>query len=93
MLSIIAGLQRATEGGVVIKGRQPTEPEGDSAVVFQTPSLLPWLSAKDNDVPFTRPRDRRAVLEQTDYRTSRQAIIDFLENHPRQSRSGDHGIS
>ena len=48
VLSIIAGLQRATEGGVVINGRQTVEPGADRAVVFQTPSLLPWLTATQN---------------------------------------------
>ena len=48
VLSIIAGLQQATEGGVVINGRQIDAPGADRAVVFQTPSLLPWLSARDN---------------------------------------------
>ena len=48
VLSIIAGLQRATEGGVVINGRQTVEPGADRAVVFQTPSLLPWLNARQN---------------------------------------------
>jgi nitrate ABC transporter ATP-binding subunit len=48
VLSIIAGLQRATLGGVVIDGREVTEPGAERAVVFQSPSLLPWLSAKAN---------------------------------------------
>jgi len=48
VLSIIAGLQRATEGGVVIDGREVIEPGADRAVVFQTPSLLPWLTAAQN---------------------------------------------
>lgn len=48
VLSIIAGLQRATEGGVVINGKQTIEPGADRAVVFQTPSLLPWLTARQN---------------------------------------------
>jgi nitrate ABC transporter ATP-binding subunit len=48
VLSIIAGLQRATLGGVVIDGREVTEPGADRAVVFQAPSLLPWLTARDN---------------------------------------------
>ena len=48
VLSIIAGLQRATEGGVVINGRETIEPGADRAVVFQTPSLLPWLTATQN---------------------------------------------
>jgi nitrate ABC transporter ATP-binding subunit len=48
VLSIIAGLQRATLGGVVIDGTEVTEPGADRAVVFQAPSLLPWLTARDN---------------------------------------------
>jgi nitrate/nitrite transport system ATP-binding protein len=35
ILSIVAGLQQATEGGVVIDGKQVTEPGLDRAVVFQ----------------------------------------------------------
>ena len=50
VLSIIAGLQQATLGGVVIDGREVTEPGADRAVVFQSPSLLPWLTARENVV-------------------------------------------
>ena len=48
LLSILAGLQKATYGGVVINGTQVDEPGTDRGVVFQTPSLLPWLSAGEN---------------------------------------------
>lgn len=48
VLSIIAGLQRATFGGVVIDGTEVTEPGTDRAVVFQSPCLLPWLTAREN---------------------------------------------
>src|SRR5215471_15962282 len=48
ILSIVAGLQKATYGGVVINGTQVDEPGTDRGVVFQTPSLLPWLSAGEN---------------------------------------------
>ncbi len=48
VLSIIAGLQQATKGGVVINGKQTVEPGADRAMVFQTPSLLPWLTAREN---------------------------------------------
>jgi nitrate/nitrite transport system ATP-binding protein len=48
VLSIIAGLQAATYGGVVIDGTQVTEPGAERAVVFQAPCLLPWLTARDN---------------------------------------------
>jgi len=48
VLSIIAGLQQATFGGVVIDGTQVDEPGADRAVVFQSPCLLPWLTARQN---------------------------------------------
>jgi nitrate ABC transporter ATP-binding subunit len=48
VLSIIAGLQKATYGGVVIHGKEVDEPGTDRGVVFQSPSLLPWLTAGQN---------------------------------------------
>ena len=48
ILSIIAGLQRASFGGICIDGKEVDTPGIDRGVVFQTPSLLPWLTAGDN---------------------------------------------
>jgi nitrate/nitrite transport system ATP-binding protein len=48
VLSIIAGLQRATFGGVVIDGSEVDGPGADRAMVFQAPCLLPWLTARQN---------------------------------------------
>lgn len=48
VLNIIAGLLRATEGGVVLDGKEVDEPGPERAVVFQNHSLLPWLTAYEN---------------------------------------------
>jgi nitrate/nitrite transport system ATP-binding protein len=48
VLSIIAGLDTASEGGVIIDGKEVREPGVDRGVVFQQPNLLPWMSAFDN---------------------------------------------
>jgi nitrate/nitrite transport system ATP-binding protein len=48
VLSMVAGLLEATSGGIIANGREVTEAGPDRAVVFQSPSLLPWLSALDN---------------------------------------------
>jgi nitrate/nitrite transport system ATP-binding protein len=48
VLSIIAGLLEATFGGVCINGKEVREPGTDRGMVFQSPCLLPWLSARDN---------------------------------------------
>jgi nitrate ABC transporter ATP-binding subunit len=48
VLSIIAGLELATFGGVVIDGKEVRGPGAERAMVFQAPCLLPWLTARDN---------------------------------------------
>ena len=48
VLNIVAGLLQASEGGVVLEGREVDEPGPDRAVVFQNHSLLPWLTVYDN---------------------------------------------
>jgi nitrate ABC transporter ATP-binding subunit len=48
ILSIVMGLNEATEGGVVLAGKEVTGPGTDRGVVFQSPSLLPWLTAREN---------------------------------------------
>lgn len=48
VLNIVAGLLQATEGGVVLDGKEVNEPGPERAVVFQNHSLLPWLTAYEN---------------------------------------------
>ncbi|MGB7290521.1 MAG: ABC transporter ATP-binding protein, partial [Candidatus Macondimonas sp.] len=48
VLNIIAGLYKASTGGVILDGREVSGPGPERAVVFQNHSLLPWLSAYEN---------------------------------------------
>ena len=48
LLNIVAGLTPATNGGVILEGREVNEPGPDRAVVFQNHSLLPGLTVYDN---------------------------------------------
>jgi nitrate/nitrite transport system ATP-binding protein len=48
LLNIIAGFDQASSGGVVLEGKQITEPGPDRMVVFQNYSLLPWLTVREN---------------------------------------------
>jgi nitrate/nitrite transport system ATP-binding protein len=48
LLNIIAGFDRATTGGVVLEGKEITDPGPDRMVVFQNYSLLPWLTVRKN---------------------------------------------
>ena len=48
VLNIVAGLLKATSGGVIVDGREVNAPGPDRAVVFQNHSLLPWLTVFQN---------------------------------------------
>ena len=48
VLSIVMGLNEPSTGGVVIAGREVSGPGTDRGVVFQSATLLPWLSVRDN---------------------------------------------
>jgi len=48
VLNVVAGLYQATKGGVILSGKEVTEPGPERAVVFQNHSLLPWLTAYQN---------------------------------------------
>jgi nitrate/nitrite transport system ATP-binding protein len=48
LLNLMAGLTQASSGGILIDGRQVTEPGPDRMVVFQNYSLLPWQTARQN---------------------------------------------
>lgn len=48
VLNIVAGLHQASNGGVILNGKEVKEPGPERAVVFQNHSLLPWLTAYQN---------------------------------------------
>jgi nitrate ABC transporter ATP-binding subunit len=48
VLTLIAGLNSLSGGDIVVAARKVTGPGPDRAVVFQSPSLLPWMTARDN---------------------------------------------
>ena len=70
VLSMVAGLSAATRGEIVLAGRPVAGPGPDRGVVFQSPCLLPWLTALENVLlgvnqvyPRTRKAERRRIAE------------------------------
>jgi nitrate/nitrite transport system ATP-binding protein len=71
LLNIVAGFLRPSAGGVVMSGRQVTEPAPDRMVVFQNYSLLPWKTVYGNVAlavnavfPKISKAERRARIQQ-----------------------------
>jgi nitrate/nitrite transport system ATP-binding protein len=48
ILNILAGLEEASSGVMIMGGREIAGPSLDRGVVFQGHALMPWLSAKKN---------------------------------------------
>ena len=70
VLSILAGLNTASFGGVIIDGREVTAPGPERAIVFQAPCLLPWLTAEQNvQLAATQGTKRRTGAEAADAAT------------------------
>ena len=70
LLNLLAGLDQASEGGILMNGRQVTDPGPDRMVVFQNYSLLPWLTVRQNIAlavntvyPSKTNQERREIVE------------------------------
>ena len=48
VLSMVAGLNDITKGGIILAGREIDGPGPDRGVVFQAPCLFPWMTALEN---------------------------------------------
>jgi nitrate/nitrite transport system ATP-binding protein len=48
LLRIIAGLDKATSGSVKLDGKEIRKPGAERMMVFQSYSLLPWLTVEEN---------------------------------------------
>ena len=89
-LRIIAGLEQATSGEVMLDGHAVRRPGNDRGFVFQNDSLLPWRTVLDNAIIGrelagpVRPADRKRTME-----LLRLVGLEGFEHyHPRQLSGG-----
>jgi nitrate/nitrite transport system ATP-binding protein len=69
-LTMAAGLNSISDGGIVLDGHEIDVAGPDKAVVFQAPSLMPWLTARQNVsvgvervYPHATKGERRDIVE------------------------------
>ncbi len=48
ILNALAGLEEASEGAILMGGREISGPSLDRAVIFQSHALMPWMTVLDN---------------------------------------------
>jgi len=95
VLSMASGLKEITAGGIVLDGREIAGASPDRAVVFQAPSLMPWLTAEQNVsigvdrvYPDASSAERRDVvdyyLERVGLADAKDKLADDLSNGMKQ---------
>ncbi|MBE7637502.1 ATP-binding cassette domain-containing protein [Sneathiella sp. P13V-1] len=92
VLSMAAGLNKITSGGVILDGTEVAGAGPERAVVFQAPSLMPWLSAYDNVslgvekvYPDANKAERKDVVE---YYLSRVGLADSMHKSAAELSNG-----
>lgn len=71
VLTMAAGLNEISKGAIVLDGSHVVEADPERAVVFQAPSLFPWLTARENvAVGVDRVYPKASLAE-------RQDVVDF----------------
>lgn len=70
LLTMIAGLNSISGGDILLDGKPITKPGPDRGVVFQSPSLFPWMTALENVLlgvdqvfPHASKKDRQDICK------------------------------
>lgn len=92
VLTMIAGLNEITSGGIIVAGREVDGPGPDRAVVFQSPCLLPWMTAFQNVLlgvnqvyPHATKAERAQIVE---YSLNVVGLADSMKKYPREMSGG-----
>src|SRR5215831_20595607 len=90
LLRIVAGLEAATAGQVLIDGKPVTKPGGDRGFVFQSDNLLPWRTVFDNALIGPELAGRAGAAEKDRVRNLLRLVgLEGFENYfPRQLSGG-----
>lgn len=82
-LTMAAGLNAISSGGIILDGHEIDIAGPDKAVVFQSPSLMPWLTARQNVsvgvervYPHASKAERRDIVE---YYLTRVGLGDAMD--------------
>ena len=90
LLRIVAGLDQQTAGEVLLDGRRIAGPGADRGMVFQSYTLFPWLTVRDN-VCFglnERGLPRAEQLEIAQAYIGKVGLVGFEHHYPKQLSGG-----
>lgn len=92
VLTMLAGLNEISGGGIILENKEIDGPGPDRAVVFQAPCLMPWLNAFQNVMlgvknvyPHTSKAQRKQIVEHS---LSVVGLGDAMKKYPRELSGG-----
>src|SRR6184192_1019191 len=92
VLSMITGLNSITSGGIILAGKELSGPGPDRGMVFQSPCLLPWMTAFENvmlgvnQVFYTAAREERRQI--AEYYLCVVGLADAMDKKPAELSQG-----
>src|ERR1043166_7443123 len=92
VLSMVAGLNDITGGGIILAGKELVGPGPDRGIVFQSPCLLPWMTAFENvmlgvdQVFFTASSEERREI--AEYYLTVVGLADSMHKRPAELSQG-----
>ncbi len=90
LLRLIAGFMRPTEGSITVGDERVKRPAAERGVVFQQPTLFPWLSVRKNVELGPKLRGVAAARrrETADRYLAMVGLTDFAERRPYELSGG-----
>ncbi len=88
LLNLVAGFEKPDAGAILLDGAEVHGPGADRAVVFQQPSLYPWLSVRQNIAFGLRLRGARPGEDERVRRIIGIMGLDGFEHHAPYELSG-----
>ena len=92
VLTMLAGLNEISDGGIIVGKKEISGPGPDRAVVFQSPCLMPWMNAFQNVMlgvrnvyPHATKADRKQIVEHS---LSVVGLGDAMKKYPRELSGG-----
>jgi NitT/TauT family transport system ATP-binding protein len=90
LLRMVAGLETPTTGEILLDGQPISGPGADRGVVFQSYTLFPWLTVRQN-ICFGLREKRMPAAQQreiSDYFIAQVGLRGFEEHYPKQLSGG-----
>lgn len=88
LLRLIAGLMPPTSGEIVLNGEKIEGTSAKRGMVFQAPTLFPWLTVGENVAFGLKIQNKKEELHRVDELLDMIGLLEFKDSYPNQLSGG-----